>query len=396
MGSAVDNLAAFLADRRILLGLSQQQLADRLNQVSGSATFTRHEISRYERGRRTPVGRTVGWLAAALETGVADIQAAAAPDNPVADLLTVLRGPALDAATVSRLAYAWQSVPPPQLVERRAGRHVGERLADEVTARTRELRLLDDHLAGLALYPLVDRELRLTLELVRQATYRPTTGRLLFAALADLAQLAGWVCADAGRYPEAGRWHALGVHAAHTADDPALAASALSSLAYQLANTGDPHGAVLPANAAVRGARDCAPVARALFADRQAWSYARIGDHRGAQRALDDADELFAAGGETPGFAYWLNRTELTVMRGRVLLVLGRYPDAVDLLAEAVAGYPDDRAREAALYRSYLVEAVWRGGDHGTARQLATTLTAAGSARVAGRLAQVRALTGAP
>jgi hypothetical protein len=83
-------------------------------------------------------------------------------------------------------------------------------------------------------------------------------------------------------------------------------------------------------------------------------------------------------------------------MRGRVLLVLGRYPDAVDLLAGAVAGYPDDRAREAALYLSYLVEAVWRGGDHGAARQLATTLTAAGSARVAGRLAQLRALTGAP
>ncbi len=39
-------LGASIADRRRLLRLSQEELADRLNRISGAATFTRTETPR--------------------------------------------------------------------------------------------------------------------------------------------------------------------------------------------------------------------------------------------------------------------------------------------------------------------------------------------------------------
>ncbi|WP_020521275.1 helix-turn-helix domain-containing protein [Catelliglobosispora koreensis] len=48
-----------LARLRRRRGLSQQQLADRLCAAAGTATISRNEISRWERGVRVPSG---AWL----------------------------------------------------------------------------------------------------------------------------------------------------------------------------------------------------------------------------------------------------------------------------------------------------------------------------------------------
>jgi transcriptional regulator with XRE-family HTH domain len=56
-----------LADRRRALGRSQQRVAEQLCAVSGAATVSRHEVSRWERGLRLPtpywraaIGRVLG------------------------------------------------------------------------------------------------------------------------------------------------------------------------------------------------------------------------------------------------------------------------------------------------------------------------------------------------
>ncbi|WP_433612610.1 helix-turn-helix domain-containing protein [Dactylosporangium sp. CA-139114] len=68
---ADDDFGALVAHRRRRLGMSQRDLADRVCVVSGRPTFTRHELSRYERGVRLPGRTMIAVLAAVLDVPVA-------------------------------------------------------------------------------------------------------------------------------------------------------------------------------------------------------------------------------------------------------------------------------------------------------------------------------------
>ena len=66
----VYRFGGLIADRRRELGLTQGELADDLCARSGRPTFTRHEISRYERGVRVPAAPLVAVLADLLDLPV--------------------------------------------------------------------------------------------------------------------------------------------------------------------------------------------------------------------------------------------------------------------------------------------------------------------------------------
>lgn len=259
-----------------------------------------------------------------------------------------------------RLAHEWRIVDPPQVTEVHAGRRVGERLARVIEERIEALRRMDDVLGGGEVHDLVHRELRVTLDLLRGASYPEKTGRRLLGAVADLCQLAGWVAGDAGLYPIAERYYLGGVSAAHAADDRPLAAHLLSSLAYQKANVGDPREAVLLARSAEQGAVEATSGrTRALLYGRIAWASARCGDAPAVDRALvkvDQALETTEAEAE-PSWLYWLDRDEAQIMAGRCMTELRRAAPAVKLLEDAIGRYDDTRARELALYLSWLAEA---------------------------------------
>ncbi|MFG2040786.1 helix-turn-helix domain-containing protein [Dactylosporangium sp. NPDC048998] len=63
-----------IAQRRRELKLSQRVLADRLCAASGRATFTRHELSRYERGVRLPSGWVLAAMANCLDVPLAVLE----------------------------------------------------------------------------------------------------------------------------------------------------------------------------------------------------------------------------------------------------------------------------------------------------------------------------------
>src|SRR5262245_51345748 len=93
---------------------------------------------------------------------------------------------------------------------------------------------------------------------VSKAAYTEPVGRRLLGVVGELCQLGGLVTSDAGRPAEAVRYYLAGVRAAHAAGDELVAASNLSSLAYQLSYTGDAREAVAVAASAVKGARGVA------------------------------------------------------------------------------------------------------------------------------------------
>lgn len=335
-----------IRDLRRARGWTQARLAEELNRVTGRPTVTADEVKRWERGRRSPITETRRELAEAL--GV-----------PLATLDEALPDPL-------RRAHRWLVEDPPQVVETRAGRNVGEHLAEQVEARVVELRHLDDHVGGEDLAPAVERELRATTRLLSDASYTEATGRRLLTAAAELAQLAGWTASDASRFNEAHRLYLGGVDDAHAAGDNALAANLLSSLSYQIANVGRPDDALLLARTAVKGANGAAPAVRALLLERVAWSAAKSGDADVAARALDEVDDAFESrtdGDGEPEWVYWLDRGEVDTMAARIAVELGRPAEAARLLVPVLESYDATHSRESALYWAFLAEAYVRSGE---------------------------------
>jgi hypothetical protein len=264
------------------------------------------------------------------------------------------------AETVTHLVHAWLVTEPPQIVETDSGRRVGENLVRKVEHRTAELRRIDDYVAGGDLHALVERELHVTASVLRDASYTEPLGRRLLVALGEMAQLAGWVLGDAGRYVPAAHYYLVGVKAAHAAGDAPLAANLISTLAYQVSNVGSPREAVLLAQSADTGARSQAtPKTQALFKERLAWAYAKADERKQAERALAAVETAFERGtaDADPEWVYWLDEDEIAVMAGRCYVELGEAGRAVELLTGVLDGYDERRTRELALYTSWLAEA---------------------------------------
>jgi transcriptional regulator with XRE-family HTH domain len=272
----------------------------------------------------------------------------------------------ITASSALRLSQDWRAIDPPQVVELRSGRRIGERLVHAVTERIEVLRHMDDFLGGGDLHGLVRDELRATLDMVRDASYTEPVGRALLAAVADLAQLAGWVASNAGLHALAEHYYLGGACAAHAAGDEPLAANLISTLSYQVANVGQPREAVLLAMTACQGAGPTATATtRALLLERIAWANARLGDRQATLRALGDVDETFTENDPEldPAFTYWLNRDEIDVMTGRCLTQLHQPDHAIELLTHAVDRYDATHERELALYLSWLAQAQVYAGN---------------------------------
>lgn len=295
-----------------------------------------------------------------------------------------------------RLTHEWLLGNPPSTSQLRAGRRIGVGQIRTLEARVIELRHLDDTVGSRTLLPVIRTELDQAEHLARTASYTDVLGRRLFTVIGELAQLAGWVASDAGRYQDAQRLYLSGVTAADTAGDRALGAQLLSSLAYQIANVGKRDDALLIARSAVTGAPHATPLVRALLRERLAWAAARARDAETTRRALDTVDDAYSQhsdGTAEPEWVYWLNRTEIEVMAARCLIELGTPAAAEPLLTRALASYNHDHSREVALYQTWLAEGHARAGDLDAARavlaRIDTTAIDAGSARLHRRITAV-------
>jgi hypothetical protein len=279
-----------------------------------------------------------------------------------------------NAATVTRLVPEWLVSEPPQVVEVRAGRRIGEGLVGKVERRIARLRRIDDFVAGGDLHNLVEQELRATSDLLREASYTELLGCRLLVAIGELCQLAGWVVGDAGQYDMAAHYYTVGVKAAHAADNPGLAGNLVSTLAYQVASVGNPREAVLLASSADHGGKQATPTVRALFKERLAWAYAKTGERQPTERTLADVETVYEhrAPGDDPEWVYWLDEDEITVMAGRCYVELGQADRAVPLLSGVLKHYDERHTRELALYTSWLAEAHIQLGEIDEAAATAT------------------------
>ena len=359
------DLGARLRSIRDAAGLSLSAVASRTH-------YSKALLGHLETGRRTVRPDHVAAYARALDVPVDVFY------DPTGDPL--------------RVAHEWLVSDDPVIESGRTGRRVGERLATELEHRVVELRHLDDVIGGGDLVPLVRTELAAARRMTREASYSAATGRRLLRTVGELSQLAGWVAGDAGNHIEAQQTYLAGVSAARAADDRALTAQLLSSLAYQMSNVGDPVDAALLARSALIGARQASPMVRVLLWERVAWACARAQDLAGCRRALDAHTER-SPGVAEPEWVYWLDRREIDIMAARCMIELGQPLRAEPLLVTALADYEPGHAREVGLYLTWLAESYVRSGvldaARGTLDTAQHTATAVNSARLHHRIREV-------
>lgn len=345
---------AYLARLRHDAAKSQRQLAERLCRISGTASVTRHEISRWERGERVPLV----WLpalATALSVPLDNLERAAAHARGE-DLRTGPSSPA-EALTFFLPDHGEHLGP----LAGNGGRRIGASTVADLVSRAHGLRLADDVIAGGDLLAPSLRELEGAIRLYRETTHTEEIGRGLLVSIGELAQITGWIASDAGQHEQAERAYRLGVSAARDAGDLALVGNLAGSLAYQLSNTGHESDAVSLARVALEEAGPDAPgTARALYLDRVAWTHTRAGQAQPAMRALGEAHEALTNAGpqEPPDWAYWVSPQELNVMDARVYTELRKPLRAVPLLQEVLSQYDTTHTRELALYLSWLAVAL--------------------------------------
>jgi transcriptional regulator with XRE-family HTH domain len=254
----------------------------------------------------------------------------------------------------------------------RAGNRVGMDFADRLALRVARLRGLDDYLGGSGTYELYAAELDATLGVLRNSSYAETTGCALLSIAAEQAQQAGWAAFDAG-WTRYARWlYHLSLSAATQAGDAPLAANSLILLAYQQVSSGQPGTQAATAACRMADTGGAPPVARALIYGRTAWTHAVAGQDADCERALSSAENTLAdsKGQVTPGWAAWADQSEFEIMSGRCWSVLRMPRKAIPVLEGALAGFDDTRARDKALYMTWLAEAYL---DMGEIEQAAAT-----------------------
>ncbi|MFG1674855.1 helix-turn-helix domain-containing protein [Micromonospora sp. NPDC049282] len=386
-------LGPLLAELRAARGWSQQRLAAALCAASGVPTLTRHEVSRWERQLRLPGDFWSSWLATVLgvpgeliaeatarsrRLGAAPAQVDAGGSRARLALLTLAHRWAADPTGDTLAGPLADGVPPPvDRCSRTGARHVpvgplgldpvGRQVAPAVPDDPPDgtglatLRRWDDLLGGGDLAGHGARRLRRTVRVHRAAG--PAGRRRLLPTLAESAQLAGWLAADAGDLTGGLVAYRLALRAALAAGDRPLAGHVLGSASHLLAGAGDPVGALTLARIGYAAGRAGASAGlRALLLHRVALAAALAGRRRAAGQALAGAARAGTPDpGREPPWLYWLDEVELAAMTGRTLVALGRPAPAVALLAPVVAGRRGG-PRRAAVYGAWLARAHLRLG----------------------------------
>ncbi|MFC8920747.1 XRE family transcriptional regulator [Streptomyces sp. NPDC057116] len=233
------------------------------------------------------------------------------------------------------------------------------------TAWSISARAICDFVGGGDTHQMYVRELEATTRLADEGVYTEATGRGLRGIIAEQAQLAGWAAYDAGRYEEARGHYLTALAASKAADDSALEGNSLAFLAYLEWAVGGGSGIRFATAAYEALGANAAPVVRALLVDRLAWQHATSGNAQEADYALGLAEEAIHERDDDPApdWAYWVDRDEIAIMTGRCWAELHRPLRAIPALEEALNRYDDTRARDKALYLSWLASAYLDAGE---------------------------------
>lgn len=196
-----------------------------------------------------------------------------------------------------------------------------------------------------------------SLEAARRRLGAGGSGAEVVAAVAELAQVAGWMLHDADRQDAARRMHHEALHLARLAGDRSMELFTLSMLAFVEIWASRPGAALMIARSALADAT-LSQRTVAMFGIREARALAMLGDRAGAFTALDRSRVAMQDGvaGDEPDWSWWLDDTELLHHVGRCHAALGEHRVALELLQEANTTCPTTRVSGRWNYLGHTLE----------------------------------------
>ncbi|UNZ18752.1 transcriptional regulator [Streptomyces sp. 891-h] len=268
-----------------------------------------------------------------------------------------LTGSTVAASALVEPSRDWLITQPDHQVARSSGARVGEADVAAVQAMTEALSDLDHRYGSGHIRPVVVHYLNSVVSGLLGGSYKEAVGRSLFAAVARLTELAGYMAVDTGQHGLAQRYYIQSLRLAQAAGDRAYGGYVLAAgMSHLAASLGNPREIAQLARAAQEGARGrVTPRVEAMFHAAEARGHALMGDARACQasvtRALTAMDGAEAAveAGDDPSWIAHFDRAYLADELAHCHRDLGQAESAAARAEEAVTGHPHGRARRRAI-----------------------------------------------
>ncbi|MFH8885607.1 regulator [Streptomyces californicus] len=206
-------------------------------------------------------------------------------------------------------------VPRQRQTDRGAGQRVGAGDVAALRSVGELFRTLDHAYGGGHARQALVRYLEHEAEPMLRGTYGETTGRQLFAAVADLTRLAGWTSYDIAAHGLAQRYFVQALRLAQAAGDRGYGAYVLLTMSRQAIYLGHGREAVQLARVAQQGIGSSAPpLVQALLHAVEARGHGVLGEARSCTAALSRAEhamETARPGDDTPPWARTFDEAQL-------------------------------------------------------------------------------------
>jgi hypothetical protein len=275
----------------------------------------------------------------------------------------------------------------------------GEDQAAAVRESVQRLVALDVANGGDQTSILATQALRTAEAMLAPGAYEPKAERDLRAAVAELAEITGWLLCDANRHSAslARNRQALGL--ARLAGDHSMELFVIHNLSLQATYLRRPERSLELVRPVLEQNR-LTPRLSAMFQLRVARAYAQMGLRRLAVKTLDTATGLFYEGTSErdPAWSWWISERGFDHATGAMLGGLGDWKAAIDPIHRALDAAPGHARRDRFLYLCVLLHAqikvgAWRDAA-ATAERLVPYIGQVRSARPLARL--IATITGPP
>ncbi|MCQ4042382.1 transcriptional regulator [Streptantibioticus rubrisoli] len=264
-----------------------------------------------------------------------------------------LTGSTVAASALVEPSRDWLITGPDTVVSRSGGPRVGIADVAAVRATTQALVDLDHRFGSGHVRPIVVHYLNSVVSGLLGGSYREATGRQLFAAVARLTELAGYMAVDTGQPGLAQRYYIQALRLAQAAGDRGYGGYVLAAgMSHLAASLGNPREIAQLARAAQEGARGhVTPTAQAMFYAAEARGHALLGDAKACEAVAGRAVEALGRSvpEDDPDWIAHFDEAYLADELAHCHRDLDQPGPAMRRAHEALAGHPPTRVRRRAI-----------------------------------------------
>jgi transcriptional regulator with XRE-family HTH domain len=261
-----------------------------------------------------------------------------------------------------------------------------ESYVELVRVTSQQLIQLDSQWGGIDIAALANRVFRVVRQRIASGGYVSEVERDLYAAAAELAEVAGWIAFDAEKQSIATGLNHEALYLARLAGDRDIEHLTLLNASMQAGHLRHNSESIVIAQSVIDNGR-ISPRVHAMSLIRQGRAHSRSGNRADALRALNQAHSLFLDGlsDRDPAWAWWIDAHEIEGQYGAAYVELGDHRRGIPLLHNVVSttnkGGPRYRiVFTARLLRELVAVSDWREAQH-VAEDLAGYTAGIGSAR---------------